>query len=57
MAMAYGLTVFDSTGNIVFRVDNYPSDSRGEVVLMDSAGTAILTIVEFDNYGFKYMSI
>jgi len=39
-----GLTVFDSTGNIVFRVDNYPSDSRGEVVLMDSAGTAILTM-------------
>jgi len=39
-----GFTVFDSTGNLVFRVDNYPSDPQDEVVLMDAAGTALLTM-------------
>lgn len=39
-----GYTVFDSSGNLVFRVDNYPSDLKGEVVLMDAAGLAIFTL-------------
>jgi len=39
-----GCTVFDSSGNLVFRVDNYPSDPQDQVVLMDAAGVAILTL-------------
>lgn len=39
-----GFTVFDPNGNIVFRVDNYCSDSKNEVVLMNAAGIAILTM-------------
>ncbi|MQM23793.1 hypothetical protein Taro_056863 [Colocasia esculenta] len=39
-----GFTVFDAKGNLVFRVDNYTSSHRGEVVLMDASGTPLLTI-------------
>lgn len=39
-----GFTVFDSTGNLVFRVDNYTSDLKDEIVLMDAAGMALLTM-------------
>lgn len=39
-----GFTVFDAKGNLVFRVDDYASGSRGEVVLMDAAGKPLLTI-------------
>lgn len=39
-----GFTVFDATGNLVFRVDNYASEYRGEIVLMDSCGNSVLTI-------------
>nr|XP_010931418.1 protein LURP-one-related 8 isoform X2 [Elaeis guineensis] len=39
-----GFTVFDANGSLVFRVDNYGSDSKGEVVLMDAAGKPLLTI-------------
>nr|ABK26200.1 unknown [Picea sitchensis] len=39
-----GFTVFDSSGNLVFRVDNYASDLKDEIVLMDAAGMALLTI-------------
>ncbi|WOL14747.1 protein LURP-one-related 8-like [Canna indica] len=39
-----GFTVFDAKGNLVFRVDNYGSASRGEIVLMDAAGKPLLTI-------------
>jgi len=39
-----GFTVFDSTGNLVFRVDNYPSDPKDEILLMDAAGMAIFTM-------------
>lgn len=39
-----GFTVFDSKGNLVFRVDNYSSGSRDEIVLMDAAGKPLLTI-------------
>ncbi|OAY71345.1 Protein LURP-one-related 8, partial [Ananas comosus] len=39
-----GFTVFDAKGNLVFRVDDYASGSRGEVVLMDAAGNPLLTI-------------
>jgi len=39
-----GFTVFNSSGNLVFRVDSYPSDPKNEVVLMDAAGMALLTM-------------
>ncbi|KAK8961706.1 Protein LURP-one-related 8 [Platanthera guangdongensis] len=40
-----GFTVFDSTGNLVYRVDNYPKcKNQGEIVLMDAAGKPLLTI-------------
>jgi uncharacterized protein YxjI len=41
-----GFTVFDSKGNLLFRVDNYmaTSGSNGEIVLMDAAGKPLLTM-------------
>jgi len=39
-----GFTVFNSSGNLVFRVDNYPSDPKDELLLMDAAGRALLTM-------------
>ncbi|XP_074276981.1 protein LURP-one-related 8 [Silene latifolia] len=39
-----GFTVFDGNGNIVFRVDCYVAANRGEIVLMDGHGKALLTI-------------
>ncbi|KAM6556121.1 hypothetical protein CsatB_003140 [Cannabis sativa] len=39
-----GFTVYDSKGNLVYRVDNYIAGSKGEIVLMDAAGKSILTI-------------
>eukprot|EP00253_Pinus_taeda_P007679 PITA_07679 len=39
-----GFTVFNSSGSLVFRVDSYPSDPKNEVVLMDAAGMALLTM-------------
>ncbi|XP_057971153.1 protein LURP-one-related 8 [Malania oleifera] len=39
-----GFTVFDSSGNLVFRVDNYVAAGDGEMVLMDAAGKPLLTI-------------
>ncbi|KAF8407325.1 hypothetical protein HHK36_006452 [Tetracentron sinense] len=39
-----GFTVFDANGNLVFRVDNYVSGNKGEILLMDAAGKPLLTI-------------
>lgn len=39
-----GFTVFDSKGNLVFRVDSYAAGNKGEVVLMDAVGTPVLTV-------------
>ncbi|KAJ4979544.1 hypothetical protein NE237_010324 [Protea cynaroides] len=39
-----GFTVFNAKGNLVFRVDNYISGNKGEIVLMDDAGKSLLTI-------------
>uniref|UniRef100_A0A1D1YT75 Protein LURP-one-related 8 n=1 Tax=Anthurium amnicola TaxID=1678845 RepID=A0A1D1YT75_9ARAE len=39
-----GFTVFDAKGNLVFRVDNYVSGNKREVLLMDAAGKPLLTI-------------
>jgi len=39
-----GFTVYDATGNIVFRVDNYVAANRGETLLMDGDGKPLLTI-------------
>ncbi|KAF3970694.1 hypothetical protein ACB098_09G098000 [Castanea mollissima] len=39
-----GFTVFDSKGDLVFRVDNYMASNKGEIVLMDAAGKPLYTI-------------
>lgn len=39
-----GFTVFDAKGNLVFRVDNYGSDCKSEVVLMDATGKPLFSI-------------
>ncbi|XP_072975914.1 protein LURP-one-related 8-like [Typha angustifolia] len=39
-----GFAVFDAKGNLVFRVDNYASENKGEIVLMDATGNPLLTI-------------
>lgn len=39
-----GFTVFDSKGDLVFRVETYAGGSPREVVLMDADGRALLTI-------------
>ncbi|KAJ4832508.1 hypothetical protein Tsubulata_000063 [Turnera subulata] len=41
-----GFTVYDSKGNLVYRVDNYmaASGTKGEIVLMDAAGKPLHTI-------------
>lgn len=40
-----GCTVFDSKGEIVYRVDNYNSKCRDEVYLMDFKGKVLYTIL------------
>ncbi|KVI03231.1 protein LURP-one-related 8-like [Cynara cardunculus var. scolymus] len=40
----YGFTVFDSNGNLVFRVDNYSSGIKDQILLMDASGHSLLTI-------------
>ncbi|KAK9048246.1 hypothetical protein SSX86_032792 [Deinandra increscens subsp. villosa] len=39
-----GFTVFDTRGNLVFRVDNYAAGNKAEIVLMDASGRSLLTI-------------
>ncbi|KAG4941959.1 hypothetical protein JHK87_045830 [Glycine soja] len=40
-----GFTVFDTQrGNLVFRVDNYVARNKDQILLMDAAGTPLLTI-------------
>nr|GEU50255.1 protein LURP-one-related 8-like [Tanacetum cinerariifolium] len=39
-----GFTVYDTKGNLVFRVDNYANSNKSEVVLMDSSGHSLITI-------------
>ncbi|KAF3785251.1 LURP-one-related 11 protein [Nymphaea thermarum] len=39
-----GYTVYDSTGSVLFRVDNYASDRPRETHLMDLSGNVLLTI-------------
>lgn len=39
-----GFTVFDPQGNLVYRVDNYMSASKGHIFLMDASGATLLTI-------------
>ncbi|KAK1412188.1 hypothetical protein QVD17_33216 [Tagetes erecta] len=40
----YGFTVYDSTGNLKFRVDNYSTSGSREIVLMDAFGRTLHTI-------------
>ncbi|XP_074266330.1 protein LURP-one-related 11-like [Silene latifolia] len=40
-----GCTVFDSKGKVVYRVDNYCSKCCNKVLLMDSHGNVLLTIL------------
>ncbi|XP_023632845.1 protein LURP-one-related 2-like [Capsella rubella] len=39
-----GCTVYDSKGNLIYRVDNYNSKSCSEVYLMDLYGRALFTL-------------
>ncbi|PWA85883.1 tubby C-terminal-like domain-containing protein [Artemisia annua] len=39
-----GYTVYDSKGDLVFRVDNYVAGGNGEIVLMNAFGHALFTI-------------
>ncbi|KAI3911501.1 hypothetical protein MKW98_010388 [Papaver atlanticum] len=39
-----GFTVFDTKGNLVFRVDNYRAGNKTEIFLMDASGKSLLTI-------------
>ncbi|KAG8078295.1 hypothetical protein GUJ93_ZPchr0007g4021 [Zizania palustris] len=39
-----GFTVFDTKGNLAYRVDSYDSESGDEVVLMDPAGRPAFTV-------------
>ncbi|GJS87406.1 protein LURP-one-related 8 [Tanacetum coccineum] len=39
-----GFTVFDSEGDLVYRVDNYVARGNGEIVLMNASGRALFTI-------------
>ncbi|KAK9070028.1 hypothetical protein SSX86_010427 [Deinandra increscens subsp. villosa] len=39
-----GFTVYDTNGNLVFRVDNYAAGNKAEVVLMDASGHSLVTI-------------
>ncbi|KAI3717438.1 hypothetical protein L1987_69051 [Smallanthus sonchifolius] len=39
-----GFTVYDSIGNLVFRVDNYKTTGNREIVLMDAFGHTLHTI-------------
>ncbi|GFY93146.1 hypothetical protein Acr_08g0015420 [Actinidia rufa] len=39
-----GFTVFDSCGQLAFRVDNYTRKDGGGLVLMDGSGNALLTL-------------
>ncbi|KAI3824929.1 hypothetical protein L1987_06402 [Smallanthus sonchifolius] len=39
-----GFTVYDSLGNLVFRVDNYTATGNREIVLMDASGHTLHTI-------------
>ncbi|KAI3884612.1 hypothetical protein MKX03_000610 [Papaver bracteatum] len=39
-----GFTVIDSSGDIVYRVDNYIGEGSKEIILMDGFGKAVFTI-------------
>ncbi|GLJ10817.1 hypothetical protein SUGI_0135690 [Cryptomeria japonica] len=40
-----GFTVFDSAGNLAFRVDNYASNAKSEILLMDDVGNVLITLL------------
>ncbi|KAJ4951865.1 hypothetical protein NE237_028697 [Protea cynaroides] len=40
----HGFTVFDSTGNLIFRVDNYRGDRTDDIVLMDASGKSLVSL-------------
>ena len=50
-----GCTVFDSNGQIVYRVDNYSHKCIDEVHLMDQEGNTLFTILRKVNNFYKYM--
>ncbi|CAF1700573.1 hypothetical protein F2Q70_00008583 [Brassica cretica] len=39
-----GFTVYNSNGNLVFRVDNYMNSPKDNIVLMDASGLPLLSI-------------
>ncbi|MFS7987254.1 putative tubby-like protein [Helianthus anomalus] len=40
----HGFTVYDSNGNLVYRVDNYAAGTKAEIILMDATGRSLLTL-------------
>lgn len=51
-----GFAVYDSKGQLAFRVDSYGPDARdtGEVVLMDPHGRCLLTVRRKVNTNFSF---
>eukprot|EP00253_Pinus_taeda_P025479 PITA_25479 len=50
----YGFTVFDASGNLVFRVDNYNRyNPEHQVVLMDAAGMPLITMQRRKRLGLQ----
>ena len=39
-----GFTVYNSSGDLVFRVDNYMNSTKDKIVLMDASGLPLLSI-------------
>lgn len=48
----YGCTVFNSKGEIVYRVDNYGSKCSREIHLMDLRGKVLFTICRKVTYNY-----
>ena len=52
-----GCTVYNSDGNIVYRVDNYDTKGTREAYLMDLRGTVLCTIHKVINYTHQLVSL
>ncbi|XP_021897323.1 protein LURP-one-related 4-like [Carica papaya] len=52
-----GCTVFNSNGDIVYRIDNYDDKCSSEVCLMDLHGRVLVTIVQRKVWPFKSWEI
>ncbi|KAF6167117.1 hypothetical protein GIB67_041372 [Kingdonia uniflora] len=50
-----GCTVFDSKGDIVYRIDNYEHKCNEEVYLMDLQGKVVVSILKRVSIIFFYL--